>query len=52
VLRSGTTEFTSERREQPHPKLGPFIGRLEAMLAENAARPRRDDQSVIVVISR
>ena len=29
-------------REQPHPKLGLFIGRLEAMLAEDVARPRRE----------
>jgi transposase len=42
VIRSGATEFTYQRREQPHPKLGPFIGRLEAMLAENVARPRRE----------
>ena len=42
VIRSGATEFTYERREQPHPKLGPFIDRLEAMLAENVARPRRE----------
>jgi hypothetical protein len=42
VLRSGTTEFTYERQEQPHPKLGPFIGRLEGLLVENAARPRRE----------
>ena len=37
VLRSGATEFSYERGEQPHPKLGPFIGRLEALLAENVA---------------
>jgi hypothetical protein len=42
VLRSGATEFPYERREQPHPQLGRFIGRLEALLAENAARPRRE----------
>ena len=42
VIRSGATEFTYERGEQPHPKLGRFIGRLEALLAENVARPRRE----------
>ena len=46
VIRSGATEFTYERREQPHPKLGPFIGRLEAMLAEDVARPRRERLTV------
>jgi transposase len=42
VLRSGATEFSYERQEQPHPKLGPFIGRLEAMLVENGCRSRRE----------
>jgi hypothetical protein len=28
VIRSGATAFTYERREQPHPKVGPFLGRL------------------------
>ncbi len=32
MLRSGETSFEYERPEQPHPKLGAFIGRLEAML--------------------
>src|ERR687895_141948 len=36
VLRSGATEFTYERREQPHPKLGPVIGPLGALPAVDA----------------
>jgi hypothetical protein len=50
VIRSGATAFTYERREQPHPKLGPFLGRLEAMLAEDAARPRRERLTLKLVL--
>ena len=42
VLRSGETAFEYERSEQPHPKLGAFIPRLEAMLDANAAGARKD----------
>ena len=42
VLRSGETSFEYERSEQPHPKLGAFIGRLEAMLESNAASAKKD----------
>ena len=42
VIRSEATEFQYEREEQPYPKLGPWLGRLETMLAENAPRPRRE----------
>ena len=42
VLRSGETSFEYERTEQPHPKLGAFIGRLEAMLETNASGARKD----------
>ena len=42
VLRSGETSFEYERSEQPHPRLGPFIERLEAMLETNAAAGRKD----------
>ena len=40
VLRSGATAFAYERAAQPLPKLGPFIGRLDAMLEENAGGRR------------
>jgi len=42
VLRSGETSFDYARAAQPHPKLGLFIGQLEAMLAANASAARKD----------
>src|SRR5215218_5138507 len=42
VVRSGATDFTYIRQVQPRPQLGSFTDRLEALLAEDAARPRRD----------
>lgn len=42
ILRSGDTALEYERREQPHPKLGPFITRLEALLEANASGARKD----------
>ena len=43
VVRAGETRFAYERRaDQPHPRLGDYRARLEAMLAENAARAKRE----------
>jgi transposase len=42
VVRSGATEFAYTRQVQPRPQLGAFAARLEALLAEDAARPRRE----------
>ncbi len=42
VIRSGATEFTYERRVQPLPKIGPWRKELDNLLAENAARPKRE----------
>ena len=42
VVRSGATDFAYTRQVQPRPQLGSFADRLEALLAEDAARPRRD----------
>jgi transposase len=42
IVRSGGTVLSYERKEQPLPKLGPFVEQLDAVLAENAARPKRD----------
>ena len=42
VIRSGATEFTYERRVQPQPKIGPWRNELDRLLAENAARPKRE----------
>jgi len=42
VVRSGATVFAHTRQMQPRPQLGAFAERLEALLAEDAARPRRE----------
>jgi hypothetical protein len=42
ILRSGATLFEYERRVQPQPKLGPWRGELDKLLAANAARPTRE----------
>jgi len=43
VVRSGETSFAYERRvDQPRPRLGDHRDRLDAMLAENAARAKRE----------
>jgi transposase len=36
------TERRYERREQPMPQLGPYVAALEAMLAANVKRPKRE----------
>ena len=42
ILRSGAIAFDYERRVLPRPKLGPWRGELERLLAANAARSSRD----------
>jgi len=42
IIRSGVTELSYGREVQAYPRLGPFIEKLEALLAENAARGRRE----------
>jgi transposase len=42
ILRSGVTSFAYERQVQPQPKLGPWRGELDKLLAANAARPNRE----------
>src|SRR3954466_9820754 len=42
VLRSGATSFEYEREVQPLPKVGPWKGDLERLLAANAAKPGRE----------
>jgi transposase len=49
VLRSGATEFRYERTRQPLPKLGPWQGELDRLLAENAARPSRERLTLVRV---
>jgi len=41
VIRSDETAFTYQRSVQPQPKLGPWIEELDRLLAANAARPAR-----------
>ncbi len=36
------TERRYERRDQPMPQLGPYVGSLDAMLAANVVRPKRE----------
>jgi transposase len=47
VLRSGETSFEYERSVQPRPKLGRWTATLEDMLTNNAARPAREQLTLI-----
>ena len=47
VLRTGATEFTYEREVQPRPKLGPWKGDLDRLLAANEAKPARERLTLI-----
>jgi predicted transcriptional regulator len=47
VLRSGETSFEYERNIQPRPKLGRWTSALDEMLARNAAKPAREQLTLI-----
>src|SRR5262250_359513 len=47
VLRSGETSFEYERNVQPRPKLGRWTAELEELLADNAAKPAREQLTLI-----
>ncbi len=47
VLRSGETLFEYERTIQPRPKLGRWTSVLDEMLASNAAKPAREQLTLI-----
>ena len=49
VLRSGATEFEYERTVQPRPKLGRWTAELDALLTSNAAKPAREQLTLIRV---
>jgi transposase len=49
VLRSGETSFEYERDVQPRPKLGRLTEVLDALLAGNAAKPAREQLTLIRV---
>jgi transposase len=42
AIRGSSTEFRYERQVQPQPRLGAFVGRLDAMLEANSKRPARE----------
>src|SRR5581483_448886 len=47
VLRSGETSFEYERQVQPRPKLGRWATELDGLLAANAAKPAREQLTLI-----
>src|SRR4029453_11140049 len=47
VLRSGETSFEYERSVQPRPKLGRWASELDGLLAANAAKPAREQLTLI-----
>ena len=47
VLRSGETSFEYEREVQPRPKLGRWTEELDTLLAGNAAKPAREQLTLI-----
>jgi transposase len=42
AVRGSTTEFCCARQVQPQPRLGAFVGRLDAMPEANSKRPARE----------
>jgi transposase len=49
VLRSGETSFEYERTVQPRPKLGRWTAELDELLGGNAAKPTREQLTLIRV---
>src|SRR5580698_4786493 len=47
VLRSGESSFEYQRDVQPRPKLGRWTQDIDAMLAGNAAKPAREQLTLI-----
>ena len=47
VLRSGETAFEYERNVQPRPKLGRWTVELDELLTSNAAKPIREQLTLI-----
>ena len=47
VLRSGETSFEYERAVQPRPKLGRWTAELDELLEGNAAKPAREQLTLI-----
>ena len=49
VIRSGATEFSYDRSHQPHPKIDPWRADLDAMLAENESKLRKERLTLVRV---
>jgi hypothetical protein len=51
VIRSDATEFRYERGQgrQPFPRVGPWREQLDALLLENAGKPRRERLTLVRV---
>lgn len=47
VIRSGATEFSYDRSNQPRPKIDPWRFDLDEMLAENARQPKRQRLTLV-----
>ena len=47
ILRSGETAFEYERNVQPRPKLGRWTAELDDLLSGNAAKPAREQLTLI-----
>src|SRR5215211_7039786 len=47
ALRSDKTPFTYKRQRQPRPQLDSHVARLDALLAEEHAKPRRERLSYL-----
>ena len=41
IVRGGETAPVYERKDQPLPKLGPFVSQLDKLLEANMAKPKR-----------
>ena len=49
VIRSGATEFSYDRTEQPRPRIDPWRSELDRLLAENDRRAKRERLTLIRV---
>ena len=52
VIRSGETSFSYERAVQPRPKLGQWTATLDELLEANAAKPAREQLTLIRIFEQ
>ena len=50
-LKSGETEARYERKQQPYPRLGPYLEALDKLLEENEKRPTKDRLDKLQIFS-